>query len=67
MKRAFELFASLALFAFVMNVNGCSSGCMKCEGITATRMVCKGDFQQTDDFSHYIEQYRAQGGVCEED
>lgn len=59
----------LSLLFFTMMATGlgsCSSGCVKCTGITADLLVCKGDYAETADYNAYIQEYEEQGGVCEE-
>lgn len=47
-------------------MDSCSSGCVKCTGISADQIQCKSDFQENADYSAYIQAYEEQGGVCED-
>lgn len=66
MKKSSLVLAGLALVASAQ-LSACSSDCLKCEGISATQIICKGDFQESADFNQYVTEYREQGGVCEEE
>jgi hypothetical protein len=46
--------------------NSCSKACVVCSGVTAYQEICKSDFQESADYNKYLEEYQAQGGVCEE-
>ncbi len=60
-------FLSLLFIGVIsMGISGCSSGCVKCSGITADQQVCKGDFSETADYNAYIAEYEELGGTCEE-
>jgi hypothetical protein len=56
----------LCLTGIATGAVGCSSGCVKCTGITADQLVCKGDFSETADYNAYIQEYQDEGGICEE-
>jgi hypothetical protein len=61
-------FQSLAvlLLAIAAVMPSCNDGCVTCSGITADYRVCEDDYQEASDFTAYINEYEAQGGICEE-
>ncbi|MBI1288189.1 MAG: hypothetical protein GC178_11505 [Flavobacteriales bacterium] len=44
----------------------CNDGCVECTGPTAPQKICKGDFQNANDYQKYVSEYEAQpDGVCQ--
>jgi hypothetical protein len=47
--------------------SSCDTGCMKCTGITADKLICEDDYQEDGDYEAEVREYEELGGICEDE